>query len=348
MEGVISKEEERKQEIVIPPIQVQCIEHRSHSRVCPNCNRVNVANMPAHLKAPIQYGKSVCATVTYFFAFQYLPYNRIKKAMNDLFNVSLSEGTIDNMLAKATELSMPSYKEIQTRLRESKVVGGDETGTKIGGKKGWFHAWQNSTLTFIVAAMTRGYQTAEDYFSDGFPMAVYVSDCWSAQLKTIAKLHQLCLAHLLRELTNFEDALKCDWSKELKLLFKKAIALKQELQPHDYLHPPPTINELEQELRKLLEVDTASFHPKTKAFVKRLIKHRESIFTFLYYPKVPYDNNGSERAIRNVKVKNKVSGCFRSMQGANRFAVLRSVIDTTLKNTQNVFQAINLIWKIPT
>ena len=268
--------------------------------------------------------------------------------MDDLFNVSLSEGSIDNMLAKATSLAMPAYKEIQARLKDSKVVGGDETGTKIGGCKGWFHTWQNSTLTFIVAAMTRGYQTTEEYFSAGFPMAIYVSDCWSAQLKIVAKLHQLCLAHLLRELTNFEDALKCAWSKELKLLFKKAIILKQELQPDDYLHPPHAINELEHELTKLLEVDTSLFHPKTKAFVKRLIKHRESVFTFLHYQQVPYDNNGSERAIRNVKVKNKVSGCFRSFQGATRFAVLRSVIDTTVKNTQDVFQTINLLWQIPT
>ena len=335
--------QERKQEIVIPPIQARYIEHRSYSIVCSVCGQDNVSHLPSHLKAPIQYGTSVSATIAYLFAYQYLPYNRIKKMMSDLFNISLSEGTIDNLLAKVTALSIPMYEQIQLRLQESNVVGGDETGTKISGKKGWFHVWQNTKLTFIVAAMTRGYQTTETYFTNGFLKAIYVSDCWSAQLKTPAKQHQLCLAHLLRELTNFEDALKCTWSTDLKVLFKKAIALKQELQTIDYLHPPNSIKELEQTFEKLLEVDATHFHTKTQAFVKRLIKNKNSVFTFLKYQQVPYDNNGSERAIRNVKVKNKVSGCFRTQAGANRFAIIRSVIDTTIKNTQNVFNAINLV-----
>ena len=332
-----------KQEIVIPPIKAIYIEHRSFTTECSCCGYKNIAVLPSHLKAPIQYGTSVSATIAYLFAYQYLPYNRIKKAMSDLFNISLSEGTIDNILAKITASAMPIYKTIQTRIQESNVVGGDETGTKINGSKAWFHVWQNASLTFIVAAMTRGYKTTDLYFQKGFLKAVYVSDCWSAQLKTSAKKHQLCLTHLLRELTNFEDALNCKWSTELKLLLKKAIVIKQELQAVDYLHPPPTVTELEMELGRMLEIDASNFHSKTKAFVKRLIKNKESIFTFLYHHNVPYDNNGSERAIRNVKVKNKISGSFKSEHGATRFAILRSVVDTAIKNNQDVFKALKLV-----
>jgi len=337
--------QERKQEIVIPPIQARYLEHRSYSTACSVCGHANVSALPSHLKSPIQYGTSVSATIAYLFAYQHLPYNRIKKVMSDLFSISLSEGTIDNVLSKVTACAMPMYEQIQLRLQQSNVVGGDKTGTKIEGKKGWFHVWQNNTLTFIVAAMSRGYHTTQVYFENGFSKAVYVSDCWSAQLKTPAKKHQLCLAHLLRELTNFEEALKCTWSAELKVLFKKAIKVKSELEVSDYLHPPNVIKELELELEKMLAIDSSNFHCKSKAFVKRLIKNRQSIFTFLYYQQVPYDNNASERAIRNVKVKNKVSGCFRSQAGANRFAVIRSVIDTTVKNSQNVFSAINMLVK---
>ena len=336
---------ERKQEIVVPPIQARYIEHRSYTIKC-TCGYINVGGLPIHLKAPIQYGTSVSATIAYLFAYQYLPYNRIKKAMRDLFGISLSEGTIDNILAKISALAMPLYNHIQGRVQESNVVGGDETGTKINGRKGWFHVWQTPLLTFIVAAATRGYKTTESYFGMGFKKAVYVSDCWSAQLKTPAKRHQLCLAHLIRELTNFEDALQCAWSSQLKLLLKKAIALKQGLQDHDYLHPPPCVIALELQLERMLEVDVGNFHPKPKAYVKRLIKNKESVFTFLYYRNVPYDNNGSERAIRNVKVKNKISGSFRSEQGATRFAILRSVIDTTVKNGQDVFKALNLLARL--
>jgi len=336
---------ERKQEIVIPPIKSMYVEHRAYTNNCLSCGHSNVAVLPSHLKAPIQYGTSVSSTIAYLFAYQYLPYNRIKIMLRDLFHISLSQGTIDNILAKTTRFAMPMYNEIKARIQQSAVVGGDETGTKINGKKAWFHVWQNSTLTFIVAAMTRGYKTTETYFEKGFLNAVYVSDCWSAQLKTPAKQHQLCLAHLLRELTNFEQALNCKWSIELKLLFKKAIELKQKLQTIDYLHPPLLIKELDDEFKKLLEVDVNNFHKKPKAFVKRLIKNQESVFTFLNYAQVPYDNNGSERAIRNVKVKNKISGSFRSEKGASRFAVLRSVIDTTIKNSQDVFTSLNLVAK---
>ena len=329
--------------MIIPPLQAQYVEHRSYSNHCKSCKFVNVGKLPSYLTAPIQYGANVSATLSYLFAYQYMPYKRMKMLMRDLFNLPISEGTIDNQLAKMTERAMPIYKQIQSRIQESPIVGGDETGTNINGAKGWFHVWQNSCLTFIVAALTRGFQTTEDYFSKGFSKAVYVSDCWPSQLKTLAFKHQLCLAHLLRELTNFEEALGCKWSIELKLLLLQAIGLKKGFKSADYLQPQASVTEIEDKLDEMLAIDYSNFHPKTKAFIKRLIKRRENVFPFLYHEHVPSDNNGSERAIRNVKVKNKISGCFRSQQGAMRFAVIRSVIDTTVKNTQDVFSAINLI-----
>ena len=237
------------------------------------------------------------------------------------------------------------YEIIQSRITDSKLVGGDETGTKISKKKGWFHVWQNTELTFIVASFNRGYSTVEDYFRNGFSKAIYVSDCWSAQLKILALRHQLCFAHLLIELKNFEESLKCEWSLKMKELLQKAIKLKQEMKPDDFRKPPKQIEEIEKELDELLKSNSSKFHKKQLAFIKRLTKNRQSVFVFLEYEFVPYDNNGSERAIRNVKVKNKVSGCFRSYQGAINFAVLRSVIDTTIKNAQDVFTSIQLIAK---
>ena len=128
-------------------------------------------------------------------------------------------------------------------------------------------------------------------------------------------------------------------------LLQKAIKLKYEMAPQDYLKPPKILSEIEDELDQLLNVNSSSFHKKQKAFIKRLLKNRQSIFVFLQFPYVPFDNNGSERAIRTIKVKNKVSGCFRSFQGATNFAILRSVIDTTSKNSQDVFTAIQLVAK---
>jgi transposase len=340
LQQVDSEITDRKQEVVIPPIQVQYLEHRSHTKKCPICGTCCIGCLPDHLKAPIQYGASVSAMAAYFSVYQYLPYKRMAGLFRDIFSMPISEGSIDNLLGRSAQKALSVYEIIRQKIQGSKVVGGDETGCAVGGKKGWFHTWQNDKLTFIAASLNRGYKTIETYFKDGFVKAVYVSDCWAAQLKTPALRHQLCIAHLLRELTNFEDALFCAWSKEMKQLLQDAIVLKKQLSIADYNATPLSVVQLETRLANLLQQDYTTCHRKVQAFIKRLIKNKESIFTFLYYHDVPPDNNGSERAIRNVKVKTKVSGQFRTEKGANRFAILRSVIDTTIKNSQNVFQAL--------
>lgn len=345
LDGSFSMIHERRQEIEIPSFEVKYVEHQSLMCTCGYCGHKTAGQLPENIVAPIQYGNNVAAAVTYLSVYQYLPYNRIKKLLNDLFRLAISEGTINNILNKVAQRALPMYKEIQNRISASSIVGGDETGTKINTKKGWFHVWQNPKLTFIVSSLNRGYSTVEEYFKKGFTNAVYLSDCWSSQLKVPALKHQLCFAHLFRELKNFEETFNCEWSSQLKKLFQRAIKLKNEMALNDFPDPPFYACEMETELDNLLKVNSEKFHKKQKAFVKRLIKNRQSIFVFLYHQQVPYDNNGSERAIRNIKVKNKISGCFRSKQGAFNFAVLRSVIDTTIKNTNDVFYAIQLVAK---
>ncbi len=343
LQHIASTLKESRQEVVIPPIQACYVEHRSHSKVCTGCGKLCTAALPGHLTAPIQYGGSVAAMVSYLSVYQYVPYYRMTVLLKDLFGLPISQGSIDNLLERTTKKALPIYNTIQQKIQQSQVVGSDETGASFGGKKGWFHAWQTTVLTFIAASLNRGYKTIEQYFSDGFPLSIYVSDCWAAQLKVAAFLHQLCTAHLLRELRNFEDALDCKWSMAMKQLLHDAIALKKQLTSQDYLQSPAAVNQIEERLTQLLQADHSTSHKKVQAFSKRLIKNKDSILTFLHHPEVPPDNNGSEQAIRNVKVKAKISGQFRSERGATRFAILRSVIDTTIKNTQNVFEALTLL-----
>ena len=238
---------------------------------------------------------------------------------------------------------MPAYELIQQKARESKVIGSDETGSKIGGKTGWFFTWQNTKLTFIVAAITRGFSTIETYFEDGFKKAVYVSDCLAAQLKVSAKKHQLCIVHLLRELNNFEDALKCTWSTKMKQLLKQSIAIKKELTSRDYHLKPTSVIELQNQIYEHLQLTPTIVHQKVQTFINRLKKHQDSLLNFLDIEDVPPDNNGSERAIRSIKVKTKVSTQFRTFIGAQEFAILRSVVDTALKNGKHPMEAFNLI-----
>jgi transposase len=332
----------RRQLVDLPPISPLYIEHRSHVKICSSCQLENSGVFPDRLQAPIQYSARVEAMAGYLSAYQYIPYKRICSLFKDFFGLPLSQGSIDTFLANLSEKSTAAYESIGARILESEVVGADETGCRVGGKTHWVHVWQTYVLTFIVSFATRGYSVIEKYFADGFIQSFYVSDCWASHLKVKARAHQLCMAHLLRELTNFVENLKSDWSAQMKELFLKAIELKKAMTENHYLQPSPEVVALNEKLDELLQVDCSKFHPKKQAFIKRLNKNRKSIFTFLTSYHVPPDNNASERAIRNVKVKTKVSGQFRNKdgKGADRYAKIRSVIDTTIKNGQDVYAAL--------
>ncbi len=337
----------RKQEIELPPINPQYVEHQSYECNCKKCGFVTTCELPERLTANIQYSPQVSAWVAYFSVRQYLSYERISETMKNCFNLPISQGTIDNMLKNLTEKAATVYEQIRQRVEQSPVVGGDETGIKINGDKAWLWTFQTPLLTFLAASTSRGFKTVSNLFKNGFPISVYVTDCLAAQLKVPAKARQICISHLLRELNNFIDALKCQWSIKMKQLLKEAIELKSQLQSHDYLSPNEKVMRIQQQLDEHLRTDFTYQHKKVQTFIKRLNKNHDAIFTFLYHPKVPPDNNGSERAIRNAKVKMKVSSQFRSFAGAHRFAVLRSVIDTAIKNSQNVLEALCLLSKMP-
>jgi len=297
---------------------------------------------PQNVQAPIQYGSQVEAMAGYLSVYQSLPYARIKRLFRDFFKLPLSEGSIDNFLEKLSNKATGVYETIRERIHISGVVGSDETGCRVNGKKHWFHVWQTQQHTFIAGHPSRGHQVIEKYFKEGFPRSIYVSDCWASQLKVRARAHQLCMAHLLRELTNFAENLGSQWSTKMKELFMRALDMKKKMTPENDRHPSQEVDKLETELDELLKTDWTKFHSKEQAFIKRLIKHQSSIFTFLRRFNVPPDNNASERAIRNVKIKTKVSGQFRNEQGkgADRYAKIRSVIETTIKNGQDILTAL--------
>ena len=235
-----------------------------------------------------------------------------------------------NLYATSADLtkSHSVYEDIRERIQQSAVV----TSCRVNGRKHWFHVWQTRLLTFA----TRGHKVVEEYFTCGFIQSFYVGDRWSSQLKVQARAHQLCMAHLLRELTNFVENLKSEWNARMKELLQRFIELKRKMTEDHYLHPPEEVTQLNAELDKLLETDYSKFHRKEQAFIKRLNKHRRSIFTFFTHADVPPDNHASERAIRNVKIKtNPVSSETKTARGLDRYAKIRSVIDTTIKNGQD-------------
>jgi predicted transcriptional regulator with HTH domain len=170
--------------------------------------------------------------------------------------------------------------------------------------------------------------------------AVLVSDRWKAQLATHAAGHQLCLAHLLRDINYImEVEANCTVAYRLKVLLQKSINHKR-----DFIESSvdnETCMSIEKELDILLEEDIDELtNPHTATLQKSLLKYRQHVFKFLYKKEVPYENNASERSIRMVKVKQKVSGCFKSLQDA--YCIIKSVVDTAIKNGSNPFEIIKL------
>jgi transposase len=198
----------RRQVVDIPPIKPEYTEHRSRHKLCPSCGRINRGHYPSGVNARIQYGPNVKSTVSYMSIYQYLPYRRMVRFFKDTFSLSLSEGSIESILEEMSQKSEVAYQAIRERIIQSEVIGSDETGCRVNGKKHWFHVWQNNILTFIVSFAGRGHKVMEEYFPGGFLHSFYVSDCRASQLKAKAKAHQLCTAHLLRELLNFEKSLQ--------------------------------------------------------------------------------------------------------------------------------------------
>ncbi|CAN5334218.1 IS66-like element ISRhru2 family transposase [soil metagenome] len=333
-----------RQLIDIPTIVLKCIEHQVYKKQC-SCGHTTVSDFPKHVANPVQYGPNVESLVGYLHARQYLPYARTKEFLNDVMGLSISTGGIHNILQRMAKKALPMYNTIKQKVVQATCIGADETGVNINGKNHWAWTWQNNTLTYIVCAASRGFKTIAAAFENGLPNAVLIHDRWPCHFQMNAKAHQICTAHLLRDLNYINELYKdkCIWATAFKALLQEAIQLKKELTTADYYYPNIKRDELFEKLNQWLPYSIDERHKMSKKLQKKLLAKREYILYFLLQSNVAPDNNGSERAIRNIKVKQKISGQFKTMETANMFAVLRSVIDTTIKNGNNVLNALHLI-----
>ena len=331
----------QRQVIDIPVPAVSCTEHQTFAKTCP-CGMINKGEFPEGVTSNVQYGSRIEALTAYLNVRQYMPYGRIQEFFGQIMGLKISQGGIVGLMDRFTEKSLPMYQEIKNRIQQATVVGTDETGAKVNGKKHWFWTWQNQSLTFIVQSSSRGYQTIQNTFPLGLPNSVLIHDRWATHFQCPAQDRQICLAHLLRDLNYIHQVHKSKWALSFKQLIKNAMALDNE-PAYNGLHLSFARNKLEGWLADLLSQQLPVKHKLAITLQKKLRKISQNILCFLHYNSIPCDNNGSERAIRNIKVKQKISGGFRSTQGADGFAVIRSVIDTVIKSEQNVFYALSLI-----
>ncbi len=334
-----------RQVIDIPVIRPECREHRSYFKICP-CGEKTKSEHPVGVNAPIQYGSGIESLVGYLHSRQYLPYRRMKEFFKDCLGIALSEGSIDNIIQRFSCKALPVYGMLATTISNSTVIGCDETGAKVDGVNHWVWAYQTESHTFLAMSPSRGLKAIKSHFPDGFGDAILCHDAWRTYFHYSENLHQLCFAHLLRELNYIEERYQSEWAENLKALMKKAIILKKTIAENPLQCQKKRIIDLEKSLDDILAIIQIPEHTEAVSLQKRFLKYRNSIFTFLYHLKVPPDNNASERAIRNVKVKQKISGQFKSVRGADDFCVIRSVVDTLIKQSENVMENLNLIAKL--
>lgn len=332
-----------RQEVVIPPIVPQIIEYQQFGCMCA-CGHHQKADFPQGVNAPIQFGSDIVALVAYFSVYQYVPFQRLRSLFGDVFNLSMSEGSIDNLLKKGARKSQVFYDAIADNIKNAEYVGSDETGAKVNGSKFWVWVWQNVRNTFLKISKSRGYDTVSEAFPEGLPNAIIGSDRWAAQLKIKSKAKQLCIPHLMRDLNYLQDLEKHEWVGKFKDLLQSALALKKISLTNNkaYQRGQSEAQLIEDELNELLAFPIVKEqYEVTAKFQKQMLKNRNHLFTFLYHLDVPPDNNASERAVRNVKVKQKISGQFKSGQDA--FCILRSLIDTFKKRKLNILHNLKIV-----
>jgi len=328
----------KRQVIDIPPIVPVVTEHQVFNKCC-KCGQLNLSSFPTGVNAPVSYGENVQALTAYLSARQYLPVKRLAELLSNLFGLSVSTGGVDYILTKMKAKASVAYESIRQNVLKNKVIGADETGVCINGKNRWAWTFQHNKATYITVHKNRGYDAIKDMMPEGLRNNILVTDCWTSYFKTDAAKHQLCTAHLLRELTHFEEKYQNEtWANRVSQLITKALDLRR-----DNKETKDNVEEILQSFSELIAEPLNKDLKDMVAFQKRMVKYSDHLFNFLLDKDIPPDNNGSERTIRNFKVKQKISGFFKSDAGAEIYATIRSVIDTAVKNNQNPFEIIRLI-----
>lgn len=327
----------KSQVIDIPPIKPVTTEHVLLGKRC-KCGHMNKCRATEKYTSRISYGPNLNAMIAYFGHSQYIPFARLCEMLRDVFHINISQGTVQNILTRMGKKSENAYMEIRDRIEEAEVAGADETGMYADGEHHWAWVFQNANLTYLFQDKSRGKAATKKHFPNDLPNTTIVTDRHSTYFKLDVKGHQVCIAHLLRNIQYLTELDKSQtWSTRLTELLREAIHLRKSKTFESVRKAAAGFYE---RLDRLLEESTDHLHKDFNALKKGLSKCRDYIFTFLTDKSVPYDNNASERGVRNVKVKQKVSGCFRTNAGADIYIKMYSVTDTARKNGQSRFDAL--------
>ncbi len=305
-----------------PPLAVTA--HRAHRCVCPACGVTTRAAFPDGVTAPVQYGPRLTARVVYLSVAQLVPVPRLRQTLIDLFGVQRSQGTVMNMVSRATEGLEGLALHVRDAAAAAPVKHMDETGIRVRGRLAWLHVACTGRLSHFRVGTGRG-----DVMRDATGVAVH--DHWRPYFTIPGTVPALCAAHLLRAI----HAVNLSEGKPLPARLADRIGRRTDsivaggLAWHESRPPPPTKGRRGRRKRR-----------RGHNLVRRLRDNREGVLRFTRDPTVPATNNEAERALRPLKVQQKISGSFRSTTGAQNHAVLRTVLDTARKPGWNLLETL--------
>ena len=244
----------KRQVFDIPEIKIHVTEHQVFKKRCNSCGHETTSSFPSQAKAPVSYGNNIESLIGYFHTRQYIPFKRMQEIFTDVFNAPISEGGIHYILDKLVTKAQPAYNMIKQKLQSNTkyATGSDETGVKVNGDKHWAWTWQNEEATFITITDNRGQRSIDQTFKEGFKNSVLVHDCWASHFNTDALSHQICMAHLLRDVNYLNELYQHKWSKAIKLLFKSALVLEKQMKDVDYYIHNPRRSQIESRLEFLI------------------------------------------------------------------------------------------------
>jgi transposase len=331
----------RSQVVELPPVVPVVIEGWQYAVTCGHCGVETAGAYPAGLEPRRTFGPRIEALLSYLHERHHVGYERLVEVCRDVFGLAISQGGVENALARLVERSRPTYAAIREQVRGSPVINSDETSARVAGRTEWQWTFQTPEASYHVIAASRGGEVIETFLAGAEP-EVWGSDLWAPQMLTRADAHQICMSHQERDLTFAVDADSGEerlWAIELRHVFGRAIRLH-----HERHHVTP-----ETFARRLLLIENATDRlvfdryvaPKTEAarLQKRYRLHRDSLYVFLHRDDVEPTNNSSERDLRPSVVHRKVIGSFRSAWGAEASAIRSSILTTARKQGRNLFDA---------
>jgi transposase len=336
---------ERRQVFDLPALELSVTEHQAEIKRCPVSGRKVSAAFPSGVLAPVQYGPHFRGLTLYLFNQQLLPFDRLRQTCLDLFGQPLSLGTLTQTNQCAHDALAPVESAIIRGIIQAAVVHVDESGLRVAGGLHWLHVASTPQLTHYGVHANRGTEAMDALGVLPQCRQWLVHDHWKPYYKYEA-LHALCNQHLLRELKFLAEVLHEDWAGDLSAFLIEwknhpltLLGLDEEQFGQAHARYRAILRRGRPDHPRRADGQGRTAQDKATNLLDRLEDYDLSVLAFLIDPQVPFTNNQGEQDIRMVKVKQKISGCFRTLAGAQVFARIRSYLSTCRKQGHNLWAA---------